>query len=71
MMEKNPLQAIKTNAIGTKIVSEAALRSNCERFILISTDKAVNPTNVMGRSKRVAEQICSKMNEKSHSTQFP
>ena len=59
MMEYNPIEAIETNVKGTKIVAEAALRYNCEKFIMISTDKAVNPTNVMGASKRIAEMVVS------------
>jgi FlaA1/EpsC-like NDP-sugar epimerase len=57
MMEYNPLEAIETNVKGTKIVAEAACRHNAEKFIMISTDKAVNPTNVMGASKRIAEMV--------------
>ncbi len=57
LMEGSPCEAIKNNAIGTYKVAYAAMKSGCERFVLISTDKAVNPTNIMGASKRLCEMI--------------
>ncbi len=57
LMEDSPCEAIKNNAIGTYKTAYAAMRYGCERFILISTDKAVNPTNIMGASKRLCEMI--------------
>jgi len=57
LMEHNPSEAIKNNIIGTKIVAEAAINNNVKKFILVSSDKAVNPTNIMGATKRAAEKV--------------
>ncbi|SFC86173.1 polysaccharide biosynthesis protein [Ruminococcus albus] len=57
LMEDSPCEAIKNNAIGTYKTAYAAMRSGCQRFVLISTDKAVNPTNIMRASKRLCEMI--------------
>lgn len=57
LMEANPEEAVKTNVFGTLIIAEEAARAGTEAFVLISTDKAVNPVSVMGMSKRVAEMI--------------
>jgi FlaA1/EpsC-like NDP-sugar epimerase len=65
LMELNPQEAVKNNIFGTKIVAEAADNYNCKRFVLISTDKAVNPTSVMGATKRIAEMIIQDLNRRS------
>lgn len=55
LMEENPCEAIRTNVFGTRVMADAAVNYNVEKFVMISTDKAVNPTNIMGCSKRLAE----------------
>ncbi len=62
LMERHSDDAVRTNVLGTQVVAEASAEAGAEKFILISTDKAVNPTSVMGASKRVAEQICLALN---------
>ena len=57
LMEDSPCESIKNNAIGTYKTAYAAMMNGCQRFVLISTDKAVNPTNIMGASKRLCEMI--------------
>jgi len=57
LMEDSPCEAIKNNAIGTYKTAYAAMMNGCQKFVLISTDKAVNPTNIMGASKRLCEMI--------------
>ena len=64
LMEDSPCEAIKNNAIGTFKTAYAAMTHGCERFVLISTDKAVNPTNIMGASKRLCEMVIQSFDEK-------
>jgi FlaA1/EpsC-like NDP-sugar epimerase len=68
MMEANPCEAIKTNVLGTKIVADKSVKYGVQKFVMISTDKAVNPTNVMGASKRIAEIYVQSLNNSLGST---
>jgi FlaA1/EpsC-like NDP-sugar epimerase len=70
MLENQPRVAIFNNIVGTATVAEEALKSGVETFILISSDKAVNPTNVMGATKRAAEYFCQSLNNESGKTNF-
>ncbi|MEK5437123.1 hypothetical protein BSK65_27005 [Paenibacillus odorifer] len=65
LMEMNPVEAVKNNVIGTRNVAEASAKYGAKRFILISSDKAVNPTSVMGATKRAAEMIINDQNSSS------
>jgi len=65
LMEYNPKEAVKNNVIGTKNVAEAADTFSVRNFVLISSDKAVNPTNVMGSTKRIAEMVIQELNKHS------
>jgi FlaA1/EpsC-like NDP-sugar epimerase len=70
LMEANPLEAVRNNAIATRITAETAAASKVERFVLISTDKAVNPKTVMGASKAMAEWIVEEAGNKHPGTRF-
>jgi FlaA1/EpsC-like NDP-sugar epimerase len=65
MLEDQIRAAVRNNVIGTRLVAEAAARRDCERFVLISTDKAVHPANVMGATKRIAEAVCQALDQTS------
>ncbi|HHV30645.1 polysaccharide biosynthesis protein [Acetivibrio mesophilus] len=69
LMESNPTEAIKNNVFGTMNVAECSDKYGAKRFVLISTDKAVNPTNIMGATKRIAEMIIQSIN-KTSKTEF-
>jgi FlaA1/EpsC-like NDP-sugar epimerase len=70
LVEENALEGARNNVFGTQVVAEAAMAQGCERFILISTDKAVRPTNVMGATKRMAELVVQDLQTRSTSTNF-
>ncbi len=71
LVEKNPREAVEVNILGTRNLANLAVKFNIKKFVLVSTDKAVNPTNVMGASKRVAEMYVQSFQEKiGHNTKF-
>ncbi|MCA9328539.1 polysaccharide biosynthesis protein [Candidatus Saccharibacteria bacterium] len=70
LMEANGIEAIKNNIIGTRTVAKAAVRHQVSKFVLVSTDKAVNPTNIMGATKRAAEKMIHILSETQDTTKF-
>ena len=68
MIELNPAEGVQNNVKGTKVVADAADRFGADRFVLVSTDKAVNPANVMGATKRIAEIYSQNLNERSETS---
>ncbi|GAB5446423.1 polysaccharide biosynthesis protein [Gymnodinialimonas sp.] len=70
LVEENELEGARNNTLGTQVVAAAAEAAGCERFILVSTDKAVRPTNIMGASKRMAELVIQDMASRATDTRF-
>ncbi|MCF7906867.1 polysaccharide biosynthesis protein [Patescibacteria group bacterium] len=71
MMEDDPDEAVRNNILGTLNTGEASLKHKVKKFVMVSTDKAINPTSIMGASKRMAEKVCVWLNQKARSQKIP
>ena len=70
MEESNAWEAVQNNVLGTLVLAQSAIEYNVKKFVLISTDKAVNPTNVMGATKRLSEMVCQALQQSGGDTRF-
>ena len=70
MEDNNAWQAVRNNVLGTYVVAQAAIRAEVREFVLVSTDKAINPTNVMGATKKLAEMVCMALHASQNRTRF-
>ena len=70
LMEENPAEAVKANVLGTKTIADLSVKYGVQKFVMISTDKAVNPTNIMGASKRIAEIYVQSLNNSIHTKDY-
>lgn len=70
LMESNPFEAVRVNALGTKNMADLSIKYGVKKFVMVSTDKAVNPTNVMGATKRIAEMYIQSLSQVNSTTAF-
>src|SRR5690606_26211960 len=70
MMEENPYEAVFVNVFGTKVIADLSVENGVKKFVMVSTDKAVNPTNIMGTTKRIAEIYTQSISNSQKSAKF-